>query len=126
MQRRTFTCMTPLCDGAMLHPDHHNRGSSMAESPPEKRSQPQTCLLDLSPDCLRLVLRQLRPGDVCTLSTVCSRLAELATQVRSAWQHEHVQDSVQRSAIVNWISEDRVATELDDLSLPPGAPGARH
>lgn len=59
----------------------------MADSPKEKRCQPQTCLLDLSPDCMRLVLRQLRPRDVCTLSTVCSRLAELATQVRAACRH---------------------------------------
>lgn len=42
-----------------------------------------TCLLDLSADCLRLVLRQLRPRDVCTLATVCARLAEVATEVRA-------------------------------------------
>ena len=55
----------------------------MAGSPREKRCPMHTCLLDLSADCLRLVLRQLRPRDVCTLATVCVRLAEVATEVQS-------------------------------------------
>jgi F-box domain len=55
----------------------------MGGSPSEKRCHSHTCLLDLSADCLRLVLRQLRPRDVCTLATTCSRLAEVASEVRS-------------------------------------------
>ena len=40
----------------------------MANSPPDKRCQTDHNLLDLSADCLRIVLRLLGPRNACTFA----------------------------------------------------------
>ncbi len=60
----------------------------MADSPSDKRPPPQPHLLDLSSDCLRIILRLLAPRDVCTVSLVCSRLAALAVEVSKRLRYD--------------------------------------
>ena len=57
-----------------------NRTSMSSEGSPKR----QACglnLLELTPDCLRIILRLLTAKDLCSVAIVCSRLAEFA-QVR--------------------------------------------
>ena len=54
-----------------------NRTSMSSEGSPKR----QACglnLLELTPDCLRIILRLLTAKDLCSVAIVCSRLAEFA------------------------------------------------